>query len=371
MNTSKKPDFGRAPRRPSIWGHDEHEDETATARTLLSSPWPAAGHRPNWHEPAAWLTAESRAGRALAEAAATVARLDERLRRMAAPDRSGLSRRLALMQTSDLLWAEGVRARPEVLAMADAGRIGWSGDDTQLWLRAGWAVRRLSGAAAVPETPETVRAFLGLHGAPDMLERMPEDEEVLRDALWLTGLDPEGLGDWCQSLAALDGAHTLTRAAAGFHLWRGFGLSPPERLMEPAVIAARIGAEMGQGGLAAVPVASDRPPALRASGGDAGDRLTAWLAVTTAATQRVLMELDRIEVWADRAARATAALQGPGAPRLIALLRHRPIVSAGFAGAELGLTPRHARRLLRHLETLGLVREITGHSRFRYWRAAL
>ena len=73
-----------------------------------------------------------------------IARLDERLLRMAPSRRNGLVERIALSITSDALWAEGTRLRPEHLALADRDRIGRSEDEDQIIARATWADERPS-----------------------------------------------------------------------------------------------------------------------------------------------------------------------------------------------------------------------------------
>ena len=323
--------------------------------------------RPDWHDPAGWIAAERGAGRSLAESAAAAARLDERLRRLPAEGRALLRERIALTEASDLLWAEGVRLRPERLALADRGRIGRVWDGEQAVVRAAWAVRRMTARPELPETPASVRSFLGLHAAPT--ERAGGG--IDRDALWLGGLDDEAVADWCAALAALAEVHPLTRAAAGFHLWRGFALSSPERVLEPAIMAARIGAAMAQGGLVAIPLAFGNPRAVPVPGGDAAARLAAWLGAIASATLRVQAVLDRLDAWQARAERATADMQGKGAPALIRLIVARPMLSAADVAEALQVSTAQARLLLNRMAGKALIREVTGQERFRIWTIAL
>jgi hypothetical protein len=328
---------------------------------------PTAPGRPGWHDPAGWIAAERGAGRALAEAAAVAARLDERLRRLPAERRALLRERIALTEASDLLWAEGVRLRPERLALADRGRIGRVWDGEQAVARAAWAVRRMTARPGSPETPASIRSFLGLHAAP--AERA--DGGIDRDSLWLGGLDDMAVAEWCAAVATLAETHPLTRAAAGFHLWRGFALSPPERVLEPAVMAARIGAAMAQGGLAAIPLAFGNPRAVPAPGGDAAARLSAWLGAVAGATLRVQAMLDRLDAWQARAESTTADMQGKGAPALLRLIVARPMLSAADVADALQVSAAQARLLLNRLAGKALIREVTGQERFRIWTVAL
>lgn len=333
-------------------------------------PFPRSAGRPRWQDPAGWIAAERGAGHVLAEAAAAAARLDERLRRMAAEHRGLLRERIALTEASDLLWAEGVRLRPERIALVDRGRLGRAWDGEQAVARASWAVRRMTAPADLPETPAAVRSFLGLHNA--LADgTVGADEGVDREGLWLDGLDDGAVADWSGALDELAGTHPLTRAAAGFHLWRGFALSPPERVLEPAVMAARIGAGLAQGGLAAIPLAFGNPRAVPDRGGDAAARLSAWLGAVTGAALRAQAVLDRLEAWQLRAERATADMQGKGAPALIRLIVARPMISAADVADALQVSAAQARLLLNRLAGKTLIREVTGQERFRIWTVAL
>jgi hypothetical protein len=331
-----------------------------------STECPSPGGR-GWHDPAGWIAAERGSGRALAKSAAAAARLDERLRRLPAEDRALFRERIALTEASDLLWAEGVRLRPERLALAERGRIGRVWDGEQAVARAAWAVRRMTARPEVPETLSSIRSFLGLHAVPT--ERAGGG--IDRDALWLDGLDDGAVADWCAALAALAEVHPLTRAAAGFHLWRGFALSSPERVLEPAVMAARIGAAMAQDGLAAIPLAFGNPRAVPAPGGDAAARLGGWLGAIAGATLRVQAVLDRLDAWQARAERATADMQGKGAPGLIRLMVARPMLSAADVAEALQVSAAQARLLLNRLAGKALIREVTGQERFRIWTIPL
>lgn len=347
---------------------DARAEETMEAGDACLPPLPLTptGARPDWHDPAAWLRAERRSHRALVDAATAVARLDERLRRMIADHRAAAIERVALTEAADLLWAEGVRLRAERLALADRGRIGRSWDDAQAVSRASWAVRRLTADTVPVDSPAALRTFLGLHRVADAGE-----EDLDRDGLWLSGMDEHAAGDWCSAIAALAEAHCLTQAAAGFHLWRGFALSPPARLLEASVIAARLGAGMGKGGLRAVPIAYAHPRSVPAGGGDAAQRLVAWLDAVPGAAMRVHLMLDRMADWQARARVAISDMQGRGAPALLRLIAARPVLSARDVADSLKISRAQARLLLDRLRRKGLVREVTGQERFRFWTAAL
>lgn len=353
-----------APQLPSIWDVEEQDaDGLLPEDNPFAPPIPMAGPGPDWHDPTAWLQAEGRAGRALAEAAEAVARLDERLRRVPEATRLAWQERLALDQVSGLLWAEGVRLRPEILALADADRLGRTEDEAHVLARAHWAQRRLMGQGAAPEIAG-VAAFLGKTDAGE------GGWGDLPEALIPAAPDPGAEAAWRDAMTALEGAHVLTRSAAAFHLWRGLGLSRLDAWLEPGVAASRIAAEAARGGLMAVPLITGSERALDGRGG-AGERLQTWLSGLTQAADHVQMALDRIEAWQARAYSDASGLKGKGAPALIALLAARPVVSAKDVSASLDLSPVQARTLLNRLHALGLTRELTGHSRFRFWQASM
>ena len=209
-----------------------------------------------------------------------------------------------------------------------------------------------------------------VRGAGAGTSTAPEDadEEVLRQALWLDGLEDDGLAEWTRAMATLAGGpHPLTRAVAARTLWHGVGLSAPGRLLEPSVLMARLGAEMGQGGLTALPL-PPAPPPLR---GDARARLQAGLTSLAEAARTALAGIDRLETWRARARAATARLDGKGAPALIEALAATPILSARAAAAKTTLTQRHVHRLLETFTKAGLTKERTGQKRFRFWSAEI
>ena len=84
-----------------------------------------------------------------------------------------------------------------------------------------------------------------------------------------------------------------------------------------------------------------------------------------------LMELDRVAAWQARAEAAAAGLTGRTPRRLIAALAAWPLVSAPMLEAETGASRAAVQRNLDRLGGMGLVREVTGQQRFRFWKAAL
>lgn len=371
-----------APQVPSVWDVPEDDaDEPADSSDggdfdadLYAPPFAVPARPPDWLDPEAWTAGELGAGRALAEAAEATGRLDERLRRTPEATRLAWRERLALADISTLLWAEGVRLRPERLALADADRLGRTGDEDQVIARAGWARRRLTGQGqtlAMPTSSDGVAQFLGrvAHQRPDETESA--DWKGLPEPLIPAGFDPAGATAWCAAMAGLDHAHPLTRSAAAFHLWRGFGISAQDAWLEPGVVAARVAAMKHRGGLSAMPLLAGSEHKLAGQGGGTRERLETWLTGLTAAAEHAQLTLDRIEAWHATALNRAAGMKGKGARALIGLLTARPIVSSADAARALDVSKVQTRTLLNRLEALGLVRELTGHTRFRFWAAMI
>ena len=156
------------------------------------------------------------------------------------------------------------------------------------------------------------------------------------------------------------------RAAAGFHLWRTEGLGAD--VLEPAVIAARIGGAEGRA-LPFLPLARGAAP--YTAGGSAAERLAAWSRAAEMGALRALMDLDRLAAWETRAREATAGMSGRTPGLLIDALLAWPALSARMAARLSGASPPGIRRNIARLQEAGLVQEITGQGRFRFWRAAV
>jgi len=72
-----------------------------------------------------------------------------------------------------------------------------------------------------------------------------------------------------------------------------------------------------------------------------------------------------------RAQAAAAGLSGRTALPLITALAAWPFASAPVLEAETGASRAAVQRNMTRFEDMGLVREITGQARFRFWTAAM
>lgn len=309
----------------------------------MPGPYDGPGAAEPWFLPAAeeeapppalrlddWARAEAGQAARLARVAARFGALDDRLARGPA----GWRQRLALREAADLAWRAGVRVAPERLALWLALREGGAEDAAAL-AQAAWAVRRLSGGPGPEAGPA---AFLGRAGAAAL----------------------------SRPLAAAAGLHPVTRGALALALWSRAGPGRAADRLEAAVVAGRIAAAEAQGGAVFAPQAGG-PTA----GGDAGARLADWLFRLDQGLISAMRQLDALEAWEARARTATADLSGRTPPRLIAALAAWPMLSAPMAERLAGTSRAAAQRNLAMLEARGLVRELTGQGRFRFWAAAV
>lgn len=301
-----------------------------------------------------WLRAEAGAGRAMAAASAAFARLDERLRQV--PEGAT---RIAVLCASAALEAQGDWVPAEKLALYLCLREGTS-DAAQEYRAADWAVRRLTGGL---DPCDDLRGYLGRHatdhdgfGDVDLFgepARGPEFEGLARD--WLAAL--EELGD--------GGMPDLARAGAAFHIWQMSEISAPGSVVDGLVLASAVGAG-GARFARFLPVMLGPRAALLARGSPM-ERMAGWLAAVEAGCQRALLELDRVQLWQGRAGETIADLSGRTPGRLIEVLATQPVVSAEIIAAATGASKAAVRRNLGLFEARGLVREVTGQDRFRFW----
>lgn len=337
-----------------LWFMPAAPDEDASP---VDVPWPMA---PRAQAPRTtdWSGAEAANAAALARCAMTLGALDERLRH----GPPGWRRRLVCMEVADLSWHLGDRVAVDRLALFLVLRLASVGEDAQAMARAAWAVRRLERDSPVDLADLSGflgRETVGTAGDPDLMTRpMGTEFEALA-------------ADWRKDVDGAHVLHPLTLAALAWTGWRRAGLSGDEAQIEGAVLASRIGGQgLRRGGIGFVPLALGGTNALRA-GGATDASLHAWYDGIENAALRGLMECDRMQDWQTRAALATTDLSGRTPDRLIAALTQWPLVSAPMLEHETGASRAAVQRNMLRFEDLGLVREVTGQTRFRFWQAAV
>jgi len=307
-------------------------------------PWRLA-ERQAIFEVRAWRRAEGAQGRGLARAAAAFARLDARATK-------GFAKRLAYAEASALLWAQGDWVQPDRIALYGLLRESALRDARAL-SQADWATRRMLGAGL----PDDLGAFLGRHQV---------EYDGLEAVGWAPSLRMVGEAeDWQAAREALADCHAITQAAALFSAWRAFGLSAPNDALEAGVAAGKLGGVEGRN-LRFLPVATGGPIG---QGGAPADRLARWYGAVENACLKAEMELDKLVRWRGKAEAATKGLSGKTPPLLIQALLEAPALTASMVAVATGADKATARRNLNAFAKLGLIREITGQGRYRFWAA--
>jgi len=312
-------------------------------------------------DPAVWRQAQAALALPLAEAAAALARLDATLVALDPAAAGGAVMRLALAEAEAMLWAGGI-----VLPREEIGRDALdarAASDPEAMRLARWALRRLGGQGALTDLP----GFLGLHRGAGAVSGS-EPGPVSGAAALLRGPDFEhGVAGYLSRLDTAAELHPLVRGALAGLLWRQAELSPPDRVIEPAVYAARLMAQCCE----RLPFAPLGAAGRRVwtAGGPVAERVAGHLAALATGARAGREEIRRLEAWAAEARQATAVIRGANAGRVIAVLAARPLVSAEDVATGAGISRMTAERMLNRMTNLGVIREITGASRFRLWRA--
>lgn len=311
---------------------------------------------PDLAQPALWLAAQAQLATELAAAAMAVGRLDGLLA-SSGDDMAGAIRRMAMIEVEEMMWAQGTPLpRDEIGRDLMAAR---AGTDLDAMAQARWAIRRLEGRG----DPADLRGFLGLHRLSD------PDPDLPAPLSRPGGADFDAAAEGLLQAAAQYGdLHPLARAPALRLLWRRADLSPPDLLAESAVWTARHMA-----------VACEALPFLPLGrlgrgvwieSGDAARRLARHLEAVRRGADAARAQMQRLTEWAGNARRATAPVKGHNLSRVIPVLVAHPLVSAAMVEEGAGISRITAERLLTKMQTMGLIREVTGARRFRLWTTA-
>ncbi len=310
--------------------------------------------------PALWQQAEAEQAVALARAAQALGALDA-----AVEDAPWLPQRLALLEAESMLWSQGITLRSE-----DIGRdllAARSGADAEGLMQARWCIRRLVPAhragEAAKSRPELrdLRTFLGLHRVE--VAGFQDDAPARISGANFDSASAEFLVE----LDQLSQRHPLTRAAAAQYLWRRHGLSALEDVIEAASYSAILAsAELTS--LRFSPLGQHGRNVWQA-GGSASDRLGAWLEAVRAGAESARQHLRQLRSWRAEALAMAAKMKGETPARLIEAALERPLIGTEDAERSLGISRDSAERGLARLQSMGILREITGRGRFRLWTA--
>ncbi|MDS9469132.1 hypothetical protein RGQ15_16325 [Paracoccus sp. MBLB3053] len=302
-----------------------------------------------------WLQAQDSHSGLLAQAAASLGRLDATLGGLGAEARAGATRRLALIELESMLWAQGSPLRREEIGreVMDAR----AGTDLESMRLARWGLRRFEGQGLLDD----LRGFLGLHrsesaGLAEALAARPVGEAF--DA---------AAAEFLSTAAGFSALEPIARAPVLRAAWRIADLSSPECLVEPGTWTARDMAT-GMEALKFVPLGR-AGRSVWIDGGTPADRMRRQLEAVLQGTTEARRELLRIADWALRARQATATIKGDNSARIIEALAANPLMTTAMVETATGISRDTAERLLSRMHSMGLLREVTGARRFRLWTA--
>ncbi|TVQ57543.1 MAG: hypothetical protein EA355_04140 [Rhodobacteraceae bacterium] len=366
--TADDEDDGFSPQ--AIWDADDGDDDLFDPLRLVdadvSPVAPPSTATPD--ETRLWLEAEAGLARPLAEAVEAFARLDERLRAWPPAQAQAGVARLALGQAAALLWAEGSAVSVERLALWDSARIGAVAEEDEGMARAAWAARRLAARRWSLASPQALARFEGR--SPD--HSRAEESRGLPGLSWRPFARAHGAvwmamaEDWALAVRRLRAAHPFTQAAFAERAWRLHGLSEATAVVEPGVVAMKLAARAGRGGVPFAPLGRRRSP-----GGERPvEKLRGVYVDIAEGCREGLVVLERAQAWWTRAEAGVADLSGRTPRRLVGLLAERVAVSAPDAAAACDVSVSAALRNLALLAERGLAREVTGQGRFRMWAMA-
>jgi hypothetical protein len=360
--------------RPAWADFDIDEPPGPVRQPLPRSMQPAAAT----HDAAGLLAPLAAAAEALARLDAGAALLPEALQ-------EGLVARLTYAEAAGWLAAQGVTAHPLTLALRDSERLG----RRELF-------PRVAGAGLDPwDLEQLVPA--GLHLAR-LLRRTGTGADQLADhaaaerALALltqdaAPFDPARFAAWRTQHAANEredheSQPALLRAAKAAQAWMESGIADPPTAAQALLVAhwqlqrRRVLRQIPLPVWAAWPAlcAPDDPHTLPHLRSDVASRLapngTPWPVVFLHLVAEGARAGSRLLDGLRAAAEAGQPLvkdvnAGSRLPAVLDQLLRQPAVTAPRLAAQLAITPQAALRLLARLQAAGLVREVTGRTRFQ------
>lgn len=302
-----------------------------------------------------WNAAERSQYRALVSAAEAVARFGARMAALP-PD---VMERIALQTVSAVLRAEGVWLNPEHIALFRALRAS-SQDQTRDLERASWAVRRLIALRHGGVLDEGLHAFLGRRKQRDASELLGDDQPM--------GAELDEMGEeWRRKIQEAGDLHRLTRAACGLFLWRRLEITPIDAALEPMIAAGLLGA----GDSAPFLPLPEGMPQIYAHAKDPAEALGRFYATVEQGALAAMLEMDRLVNWRKKAQGVTSDLSGKTPRSVIDTALRFPVFSAELAARMAQSSNMSARRSLNLLQDRGLLKEVTGQQRYRFWAARL
>ncbi|QFU00012.1 hypothetical protein FIU85_22005 (plasmid) [Roseovarius sp. THAF8] len=300
-----------------------------------------------------WREAERNLSGSLADATYMSGCLDERIRLNPA-----MHDRIARIEAVELAWLAGYRlghdALHKHLVLADYQHE----RDQEAVVETRWAHSRYM--SPLHPLNDDIRDVLGRHAVEE-----GTDEELIRQTGGRTFDDL--YEEWKEYIEDAEGLHRFTLGALAFFSWQSIQVSGDSDFMEAAVVSQKLCAPRGRrGGLGFVPLALGGHGAFMRAG-TIEQRLATWYRLVENACHRALLNLNAVELFKQKSEevefKQTATYQC-----ISKAFVDYPILNIETLLKTSGTGKDAALKYIDLLEEAGLIAEITGQKRYRFWR---
>jgi hypothetical protein len=356
---------------PSIYD-DEKEEEDLWF--LPPDPDDEDAKEPFFFDSSAWFAAERNYLTELSEITFHLGMLSQKLKTLG----QGALDRLVRMEAVELSWAAGERLPFDKLHFyLSLRKLSTSPEQLAILQNVTWAYRAYHKGCDPME--DDIRILLERQEVTH-----PADRHLSQSSLSPNSASPSGLtstilssqmftdrfGEWFEAMSQTRHLHPVTRSALAFFMWQAIEVTGRSSLYEGAVVAQKLGRYSERNFLGFLPLASAGHPVFQRVG-TIEERLARWIKGATNASLRCLLEIERVEDWYERASPVVESKRGTNLALTRQLFVDYPMISSELMTERLGVSHATAMRLIESFTTAGLVKEVTGNSRFRLWRCKL
>ena len=331
----------------------EDEDELYYARSIYDTDEDdeeiAFDHRTFHFGKTEWSKAQDVHSLALADLTYLFGTLNERIN-----THPHLKDFIIRKEVNDLLWLTGTRIGEDRLNRVIALNIGMISDDSLEVAKAVWCAKAFS-TNLVP-LQDDIRDVLGRYRVEQKslaLMHRPIGQEF--DDLY---------EEWAEKIAEKGALlHPFTKAALGFFVWQAIEASGSDEL-DAAIVCQKLAAAEYTSTLGFLPIALGGQGAFKRAG-TVEEKLGRWFTVAANACQRGLLETNRVLTFEQK---AREVFNSRLFESVLDVIIRSPIVSVEMITNRHKIDKSTAHRYLVKLENEGLLSEITGSQRFKFWK---
>lgn len=300
-----------------------------------------------------WIDAERSLAGELAEANYLYGCLDERIRLQPL-----LKDRIARLEAVELAWLSGHRVGHDILnkhlVLADSIHE----RDQRAISETRWAYQRYMSSLMPIE--DSIRDVLGRNKTYELT-----DSHLIKKT---TGTQFEDLyEEFEEYIKGAIGLQRLSLGALSFFAWQSIEVSGESDFFEAAVISQKISAQnTRKGGLGFVPLALGGKGAFLRSG-TIEQRLKTWYRLIENACQRAILDLNSVEIFKKRALEVSFK-QTKTYEKIIESFVNYPVLNVNTLMKTADIGKDAALKYIDLMEDDGLIAEITGTKKFRFWR---